>query len=269
MKLKQKQKKENSERWLLTYADLITLLLALFILLFAISNVDKEKYDELSASLSSSMGGGAGVLEGSNGVLESKGDSVVDLPTKAPTATPKPTKGASKTGKGDGEIAESITTQQDMKKFEQYINTILKDAGIESSTSTSMVDTGLVISFTNDVFFDSGQDELKLEMKKGLSEIATMLNKIDNSIVIEGHTDNVPIVQNSVFPSNWQLSAARAANVAQYLVDHEKVDGSRISAVGYGEYRPVASNNTMAGRSKNRRVDLIVLYDNSKEYNIK
>jgi chemotaxis protein MotB len=98
-------------------------------------------------------------------------------------------------------------------------------------------------------------------MKKGLNSLAKLLNKIDNSIIIEGHTDNVPVGANNKYASNWLLSAARAANVAQYLAVNEKIDGARIAAVGYGEYRPVASNGSEKGRSQNRRVDIIIRYN--------
>lgn len=98
-------------------------------------------------------------------------------------------------------------------------------------------------------------------MKKGLSQIARLLNKVNNPIVIEGYTDNIPISKSNTYSSNWQLSAARAANVAEYLSEVENVDGTRISAIGFGEYRPTASNATVEGRNKNRRVDITVLYN--------
>jgi len=281
MKKKLKPKKENGERWLLTYADLITLLMILFILLYAMSTVDQEKYNELSTAMSDSMGEGAGIFKGTDSILPEGGhDSVVDLGngtvnspsdsipdvteapsdlTKTPEATNAP-QGSEET-QGSGEISGKIDTEQDMKNFESYINDILKDMNIGVSAGTTIVESGLIISFANDVFFDSGQDKLKADMKKGLSEIAKLLNQIDNAIVIEGHTDNVPISANNKYTSNWQLSAVRAANVAQYLVENEKVDGIRITAAGYGEYHPVASNDTIKGKSKNRRVDITILYD--------
>ncbi len=296
MKAKPKQKKENSERWLLTYSDLITLLMILFILLFAMSNVDKEKYAQLSESLGSSMGQGAGIFSGSDGVIEDGGgDNIVDIGTpkgegdgkndgnitvsEAPSATPEPndnevsttpvpTKQPESGGLKDmQDIGGSLDSQSDMKNLENYVNDILKDMGVGMSASTRLTESGLMISFNNDVFFDSGQDVLKEGMKSGLNDIAKLLNKIDNSIIIEGHTDNVPVGKGNKYVSNWQLSAARAANVANYLVEQEKVDGSRISAIGYGEYRPIASNDTKEGRNQNRRVDIIILYNSQSELN--
>ncbi len=267
MQHKQKQKKDNSERWLLTYSDLITLLMILFILLFAISNVNQSKYDQLAEALSESMGEGASIFNGSAGVIQDGGgNNVIDIgspdgdgsgsgdqepsgTTGSPTPTPT------------GAASESLETEKDMEELQSDINQVLDDMDVGMNAGTHMIEKGLTVTFTNDIFFDSGKDVLKEEMKHGLSKIAKLLNRVDNKIIIEGHTDNVPIRDTNKYTSNWQLSAARAANVVEYLVDHEKVDGTRISAVGYGEYSPVASNDTAEGRSQNRRVDIIILYD--------
>jgi chemotaxis protein MotB len=279
MKKKQKPKKENGERWLLTYSDLITLLMILFILLYSMSSVNEVKYEQLSQSLKDSLGSGAGFLTGTDSVLPGEGTSVVDLGngtsnnvtpqnTVAPTQltdTPKATDTTEDNSvtQGAGQVSGGIDNQQDMQNFENDITNILKQMDSGVSASTTLTESGLTITFANDVFFDSGQDTLKAGMKQGLKELAKLLNRIDNSIIIEGHTDNVPINSStSKFASNWQLSAARAANVAQFLVDKEKMDGTRIAAIGYGEFRPVVSNNTNAGKSKNRRVDIIILYNN-------
>jgi chemotaxis protein MotB len=274
MNMKQKPKKDNSERWLLTYSDLITLLMILFILLFAISNVNQEKYDKLSESLSNSMGKGTGGSEG--GIFpEGSSNTPFDLggtgdqnnqdnqaaaePTKEPEATAAPDR--PEEDRGASEFDGSLKTEQDMIDFESYVDQILIDLSMDVATGTAMMDRGLAITFKNDVFFDSGQDTLKEPMQRGLTQIAKLLNKVDNNIIIEGYTDNVPISPRNKFASNWQLSAARAANVAQYLEEEENVDGERISAVGYGEHHPVASNDTAEGRSQNRRVDIIILYN--------
>lgn len=288
MKMKPKQKKENSERWLLTYSDLITLLVALFILMYALSSVDKVKYEQLSQSLSESMGQGASVFDGSGastGVLPENGNTVLDIGTNtgqsgndsgnnsgdntgAAGASPTPTEvPVTPTAAPDGNSSEitndlsgNLNTEKEMQNLEAYVKNVLGDLNVGASVETSVQERGLTITFKNDVFFDSGSDQLKNDMKKSLHQIAALLNRVDNSIVIEGHTDNVPISANNKYSSNWQLSAARAANVAQYLVDNEKVEGTRLSAVGYGEYRPVASNDTAKGRSQNRRVEIIILY---------
>jgi chemotaxis protein MotB len=260
----------------------------LFILLFAMGSVNQEKYEKLSESMSNSMGKGAGLFSGTDSVLPKNGnDSIVDLgnssggnnsestsqatvtPTQAaeeseaPSVTDIPkedtTPVVTQGGTNTADISGSLENQQDMIKFQDYVNEIVADMNI--SASTTIIESGLLISFADDAFFDSGQDILKSDMKKGLNQIAELLNKVDNSVIIEGHTDNIPISKTNKYTSNWQLSAARAANVAQYLVEKEKVDGARLSAVGYGAYRPVATNDTIKGRSQNRRVDIIVLYN--------
>jgi chemotaxis protein MotB len=266
----------------------------LFILLYAISTVSEEKYDKLSTSLSNSMGEGAGIFTGSNSALEGGNDSIVDIGTgsggnntngssqstvspteaaKAPEATNAPdekrTPVETQEEQESGINSGSLTNEQDMTNLENDVDDILTEMDMDLSATTTVIESGLLISFANDAFFDSGQDVLKADMKKGLNQIAELLNKVDNKIIIEGHTDNIGISNSNKYNSNWQLSAARAANVAQYLVEKQKVDGERISAVGYGEYRPVASNDTKQGRSQNRRVDIIILYNRAigLEYN--
>ena len=285
MKMKEKPKKENSERWLLTYSDLMNLLMILFILLYAISSVDAAKYEQISETLNESMGEGASIFSGgaSDGVFSVDGSKIpIDLgggkgddgssggnpgtisPTQAaPTAKPSPTAAATATpvpGKDIDSLSPNLTTKQDMEYFQEYVNAILVRFDLNEDVTTYLSGNGLTITFRNDAFFDSGRDVLKKEMKVGLDEISTLLNKVNNNIMVEGNTDNVPISSGSKFDSNWQLSSARAANVAQYLVEEDKVAGKRVTAAGCGEFNPIASNKTAAGRSKNRRVDIKILY---------
>lgn len=273
MKMKPKAKKENSERWLLTYSDLITLLLILFIVLFAISNINQQKYEQVAESLSESMGQGASIFSGSGVFPQTGGNSPVNLggagkqdnssnsQTAAPTQAPEATNAPGQSQDGQTGFAGSLKTEQDMEDFQNYVEQILIDMNMDAATDTEIVDRGLEIIFRNDVFFDSGKDTLQEPMKRGLKQLAKLLNKIDNKIVIEGNTDNVSLSPLNKFASNWQLSGARAANVAQYLNEEEKVDGKRITSMGCGEFNPVASNDTAEGRSQNRRVDIIILYD--------
>lgn len=268
MKKKVKAKKENGERWLLTYADMITLLLALFILLYSMATIDQTKYEQLAASLNAALGDGKGasIFDGTNGVLDNNGDhiipnnsgkngqsSVTGTVSVTPSPTVTPTKGAA-------EQSDTLTTKEQMSDLEDQINENIKGLNPEGAIGTAVAERGLIISLADDAFFDSGQAELKASMKKSLGKIAKLINKVKNPIVIEGYTDNIPI-SSKEHPSNWQLSTDRSSSVAQYLVEEEQVDGTRISAVGYGEYRPIATNNTEAGRKKNRRVDITILYN--------
>lgn len=250
MRKSKANKAENSERWLLTYSDLITLLMILFVLLFAMSNVSAEKYKDLSQSLGSAFGAGQmsgseSVLPGENGVLDGG-----NLPTNV----------ADGSNDGTAEATGSITTQSGMQKFEDQVQTVLNENNMGNYVNNTVTDDGLLISFSDKVFFDTGDATLKPDMKQGLKELAVLLNRIKNELVIEGHTDNIPI-NRGVITSNWQLSSLRASNVVEFLAEECKVDGARLSAVGYGDFRPVASNDTTEGRSKNRRINIVVLYD--------
>jgi chemotaxis protein MotB len=264
MKKKGKAKKENGERWLLTYADMITLLLALFILLYSMNQVDQAKYEQLAISLNQALGDGKGIsiFDGTNGIMDDNGNAILEhtngsngqsSTTGTGTVTPEPTEGAASD-------SDTLTTEEEMNNLENEIKENLKGLNEEGAVGTAVEEKGLIISLADDAFFDSGEAELKTSMKKSLGKIATILNKVQNPIMIEGYTDNIPI-SSGIYPSNWQLSTSRSSSVAQYLVEDESVDGTRISAVGYGEYRPIATNATEAGRKKNRRVDITILYN--------
>lgn len=280
---KKAKKSENSERWLLTYSDLITLLVALFVVLYAMSNVSQEKYEQLSQSLSSALGSGSltgkeSVLDGSKGLLD--GGSAADgLEGDNPDSGGNGTKGTSENVNNknssttndlnkDSTTADSdkisFSSQMEKKEFEKLrdkIQDIMDESDIKSSVKITTENRGLVISFSENLFFDSGDAKIKRNMNKTLSKIAKLLNSTDNHILIEGHTDNVPI-HNSKYSSNWQLSSERATNVLEYLIKKYDISPSRLSAVSYGEYKPVASNETSEGRKQNRRVNIVLLYDN-------
>lgn len=117
---------------------------------------------------------------------------------------------------------------------------------------------GIVIRVNNTILFDAGSAKIKNEAKKTLEEILQVLTKIDNPVIIEGHTDATPI-KSSQYPSNWELSTARATNIISYMLNTKKISPSRLSALGYGEYSPIADNTSLDGRNRNRRVDIIVL----------
>ncbi len=251
MKKKVKQKKENGERWLLTYADMITLLLALFIVLYAISNVDQAKFHSLAEALNQSLGdgNGTGVFDGNDGILDGNGNTIHDYPY---IPTPAPNSGKT-----------TIGSKDEMKNLEEGVDNIIDDLNITDAVGTGITDRGLTITFSNDALFDSGSATLKQDLMKGLETISKFLNRVNNAILIEGYTDNIPLSSTSIYSSNWQLSAARSANVAEFLAKKD-IAGDRLSPVGYGEYHPKATNSTVEGRKKNRRVEITVLYGNTR-----
>ncbi|MHB8062363.1 MAG: flagellar motor protein MotB [Ruminiclostridium sp.] len=241
---KVKVEKDNNERWLLTYADLMNLLLILFIILFAMSQVDTVKFQQLSQSLSAAFGNGSPptVTHGS-----ASGNSLIDFPATMPSP-----------------IIPSKLEEQQIEGLQEELSGMVQTEGLGGDVSVKMTERGIVMSIDASLVFKSGSAELEKEsLDKVLKIGKEILSKIpDKHIRVEGHTDNVPM-KSSMFPSNWQLSAVRAANVLQILVDQAGIKHELISAVGYGDSAPIAENNSDANREKNRRVDIVILRDSS------
>lgn len=246
---KKPEKPENNERWLLTYSDLITLLMVLFVILYASSNIDTTKYKQLATSfqeafnITPASGGQVAVVEG-----QTIDNSNTSTATGAATSTVVP---------GNSVMSE----EEKLKQVKAEVDNLIIQSGLNNSVVTKVEERGLVISFTDSVFFDSGKAIIKEDYKKQLIEIAKVLNKMDNYIRVEGHTDNVAI-KTEMFNSNWQLSTVRAANVVEIFINECGISPNKLSANGYGEFRPIQSNDTEAGRAANRRVDIVIL--NSK-----
>lgn len=229
---KHEEEPENHERWLLSYADFITLLMIFFIIMYSMSEMDKSKYNELASAFSMEMGGGGtGILEG---------------------------------GSGDGETTEATKEQTEEERQEEVKETIdayIDTSELNDSVTTSIEERGLVLSFNDALFFDSGNAEIKADQQNKFVDIGKLLNQPalkESFIRVEGHTDSVP-VSNPHYKSNWDLSALRASNVAQIIINDSGISPNRVSVIGYGEYRPKADNKTNEGRLENRRVDILIL----------
>ena len=147
-----------------------------------------------------------------------------------------------------------------MEALKAELDEKLKNENLTASVTTGIDHRGLVISLSNAILFDPGSAEIKKDYEGTLLEIAEMISVMDNLIRIEGHTDNVPM-NSALYPSNWDLSVARAANVVRLITKKSNASPEKLIAVGYGEYRPIADNSTREGRAKNRRIDIIVLSD--------
>ncbi len=239
-KKQKKHEEEAGEAWLLPYSDLMTLLLAVFIVLFAVSQVDVEKAKAMSEEFGESM-----MTEGyslSKANIQQQGDNV-----------------------------KTVSEAEEMKELKEGLDAKLQRENLSASVTTSIDNRGLVISLNNAIFFDPGSAEIKKEHEKTLLEISEMLTVMDNFIRVEGHTDNVPMSSN-LYPSNWDLSAARASNVVRLFYNNTNASPERLIAVGYGEYRPITDNSTEEGRAKNRRIDIILLsdkYDDLEQISLK
>jgi chemotaxis protein MotB len=254
----------NHERWLLTYADMITLLMVLFIVLFAISVVDRKKFAALADGLSHNFGATNKVLPAGTGVLDGGRTSNNDQGqlTNNPAQPLSPIDQAELSKQLQQQVAKQNLLKQEQATLagaQQQIEAALKAKGLQNSASFKLTSRGLVVSIVTDqVLFDTGKADLKPVGQEVLDAVAPAVRKLPNDISIEGHTDNVPIY-GGPFASNWELSAVRATTVLRYLVAAQGLDPSRMSATGYADTKPVVPNDTPAHQAQNRRVELVVL----------
>jgi chemotaxis protein MotB len=234
----------KSAGWLTTFNDLVTLLMVFFVLLFTMSTVDTRKMQDFQYALQS----GLGIMETGNKVAVSvkKTQPVEDMSHIMTQAEGERNKhGSSQAG---GKLADAI--RQLLKA----------DLGIQVTHTHQ----GTRLSFEDQVLFDFGRAAISPTGFIFLDKIADVLKKVPYAVRVEGHTDNVPI-QTRRFPSNWELSVARAVNVVKYFAEVSNIDPKRLSAVGYGQSRPVAANDRPSDRAKNRRVEILLLTEGKEE----
>jgi chemotaxis protein MotB len=261
---------ESGERWLLTYADMITLLMALFMVLFSISSVNISKVQSLQKSLRAAFSGnilpgGKAIAHPGSTANSSHAPSATDLQAIVPL-TPQSVKSlehvnSSQSAATAQSSASSVTAaQQEQSNFvhlKQQLDSYAARHGFAHSVHTTIEKRGLVIRvLTDSLLYSSGSATLDAQGDPLLSEVADLLN-LDSvhPIAVEGNTDNVPI--HGAFPSNWELSTARASGVVRYLIS-KGVDPERLTAAGYAYLRPIASNSTPQGRALNRRVEIVL-----------
>ena len=231
------------EGWLLPYSDMMTLLLALFIVMFAVSSVDQAKFNAMMAAMYTAFGG-----------TTSQG---VELPLPYPDANQP--------------LAEEMETQSNpnMQNLYLSLNNYVVDQGLQDSIAVQYSGSDILVTIKNDVFFASASADLTPEMQEQAKILARLLQENQDptrpfDVIVAGHTDNVPI-NNVKFPSNWHLSAHRALNFLDALLTGSNLDPTHFSSRGYGEYSPVATNETPEGRQQNRRVELLISQPMSPE----
>jgi chemotaxis protein MotB len=272
---------ESNERWLLTYADMITLLMALFMVLFSISSVNISKYQVLQHALKAAFSGN--ILPGGKSIAQqgasasaSKAPSTTEAAAVVPLTalgsgieSTTTTRSATQTAaSATAQAAAQTAAQQQASEFlriKHELDAYAASHGFSKSVKTTIEARGLVIRvLTDQLLFASGQATLNSRADGLLSEIGQLLNVDEsNPIAVEGNTDDVPI-HSALFPSNWQLSTARASTVVQYLIEHG-VSAHRLTATGYADQRPLASDATAAGRARNRRVEIVLKRLNGAE----
>ncbi len=228
--------KAGAPEWMTTYGDMVTLLMAFFVMLFAFSNIDAQKFEQVMQSFQ----GSAGILSG--GVTVNQNDLIFEaLPESSSTSVQQ--------------------VQDNLEVLKETIEDYIELKELEAEISVEFDTRGLIIRFKDNALFDSGSANLKASSVEILSFIGQLLKNeefADRSIRVEGHTDNVPI-STARFPSNWELSTTRSTNVIKFFINEALIAPKRLSASGYGEYYPIADNATAEGRAKNRRVDIVIL----------
>jgi len=260
----------NHEAWAIPYGDLVTLLLALFVVMYAVSSVNEGKYRVLADALSEAFGGPPRSMKPIQMGKSQKGDEQSRIQVMPARGADKadPVGGEdpqlrnrfmqpSKTG-GAGEAA----SRQHLQRMAEAVEQALGDLISRDLVVVKRTDFWLEIEIRTDILFSSGSASVAETAWPVLSRLAAILGPFGNSLRIEGHTDNVPI-NTATFPSNWELSAARAASVV-HLFMKEGVDPGRMTVAGFGEYHPVADNKAVEGRNQNRRVVIVVLADESQ-----
>jgi chemotaxis protein MotB len=229
---------ESSERWLLTYADLITLLLGLFVILYAMSKVDQAKFNEVAIALNQTFGGKT-ILSEHSGIT--------------PMPAPPPQNSADNN--------DEVSSDSEQNEVSQNINKALEEYVQSSKVSIAESSEELTIHLLETLIFETGSDTIKPEARNVLNKLSDLIRVLPNKIRVEGHTDNIPI-NTPQFPSNWHLSIARSLNTAYYMMQ-KGVNPKKISILGYSEYKPIGPNDTPENRAKNRRVDIVIIKPNN------
>ncbi|MBM7587975.1 chemotaxis protein MotB [Bacillus pakistanensis] len=247
--MRRRKKKRDDEHidesWLIPYADILTLLLALFIVLYASSSVDAQKFQELSKVFNEIFTDGSGIMQNDAPILEKQ--------------VPVEEKEDSEKIKEDTKEAAAKRDQEELKEIQSKINQYIKRNNLEDQFATKLTSEGLLLTIRDNVLFASGSatvGESDIAVAMELSQLLEM--DPPRNVIISGHTDNVPIAT-AEFDSNWELSVMRAVNFMKIIIKNENLDPRWFSAKGFGEFQPIASNDTASGRSQNRRVEVLIL----------
>jgi len=241
MSRKKNHEHVNHERWLVSYADFITLLFAFFVVMFASSQSDKAKMASLAVSMQTAFK--------DNAIFMAHSDKP-PLDDQAPISPP---------AASQNNIVPSSSEQQlEAQQLKDELQSAVANDILDDSVSIRDTSAGLIISLSEAGFFDSGSAEIRKQALPTLTKLALALVKAPNNIRVEGHTDDRPI-HSAQFDSNWELSTMRATRIARFFMNAPLADPARFSAAGYAQFHPVASNDTEEGRAKNRRVDIVLL----------
>lgn len=243
------KKKDNggAPGWLTTYSDLMSLLLTFFILLFSMSTVDAKKFKDIAFSLQTVLSGIGQPYPIEGGQIDNR-----QIPNEYYV--------------GEDDEVDIETFPEEIQQMYDNVVGYIGDKELEAKVTVRANRRGVFVDIKEAILFEPGKAELKESGIQVLKQLEGLINNFDNELVIEGHTDNVPMNSHQ-YPSNWELSTARAVTVVRYLIDKENVDPKRLSAVGYGEYHPIVPNDNSINRSTNRRVNILIIINGEGEIN--
>lgn len=251
------------DRWMITYADLITLLLIFFVMMYAMSRLDASKYEEVTSSLQTTFQSSSGILDGGNGVIDYPSGQNGNSSSEANQP------GSSGTGSDMGQEAdggplterESAFREQEkeLQDLMALIEDYIRDHELENLIFVVDKPQGISITLSEQFLFRTGDANLMEGAGPVLSQLASLFRDLETTISIEGHTDNTPVTSGSKYRDNWELSGERALSVLRYFIEQEGLDPDSFQYAGYADNRPAAENTTAAGRQQNRRVEITVL----------
>ena len=265
---------ENHERWLVSYADMMTLLMVLFIVLFAISQVDQKKFAALKDGLSTGLGNTTNApIVGGTGITQTDGvmPAAVDLGAAGAGASAsaaqkqatqkQATQSSTSSSTAKDTLAAARREATDLAAIERRITAALRAKGLQDSVRFKVNERGLVVALvSDDVFFANGSADLRPQGRDVLRAVGPVLATVGRDIAVEGHANHLAL-RSSAYPSNWELSAARAGGVVRYLQSDDDIPAGRLSATGYGSSRPMYPSQDKRSIRFNRRVDVVLVSD--------
>lgn len=264
MKRRKKKIDKGAPKWMVTYADMVTLILVFFVLLFSMSQIDLVKFQAVAESFRNRM-----IFDSYPSTLEmdhptensehreeneGSDDFLNNLSDAEPEDEPNE--------QTNSDIVEE--NQESLDKLLAEIKTFLRENDLENTITANRTDQGVVLILQERVLFDTAEADIKSVGEPFLEKVSLLVSNIPNEIRVEGHTDNRPI-STPQYPSNWELSGARASSVIRYLTDNSNLDRDRFIAAGYGDTRPIVENNSPENWSKNRRVEIVILELNKQQ----
>ncbi|CQR58562.1 flagellar motor protein MotB [Paenibacillus riograndensis] len=269
--------RESRDRWMITYADLITLLLIFFVILYAMSSLDTQKFNIVTGALSDTFKSGNPVLEGGNGVLDGQKGITSEGTDNGQKGEPgdaaesgmnqkQQNAGGSPAASPPPEATQPSAREQAFRDQEAKLAALMgvitkyvEDNNLGDQIFVADKPQGIAITLSDRYLFDAGRAELKAPAFPALRQLSGLFRGIGATISIEGHTDDTPVSAGSRYNDNWELSGARALSVLRFFLDNEGLSPGKFQYAGYADTRPAASNSTPEGRQKNRRVEITVL----------